>query len=386
LEKVAEDLVYHSIDEKPSREVPERSSLDLPEKVEEEAEDFAEPLTDDEEQPTEIGSPVAKLTIEPATARDLPLVAHEPVAKPEPRPTVLRRKKPPPPEPLRLKDLKGEKLKALLEAREVLDDAHLLCAQQSGEVRTERILKQRAERSITVPGKSEMSKVSTDKSTEKSIATKPSPVRKKPPEPPNWNWEEWKTWSMYSKVWTHHWKNGGEVPIPEAPYDTHWLANPYIGHSPYQPWMNKLQPPHKRGVRKAASAPGLKIRPRTEMMEISKPVSGLENYDKKVRKLLKSSAKKAARHYISGMLEDKMRMVLAAMDRPEVDPNATWSYGDEYADFQRTMELTEQLVQRTAKRKPQTVDPGLLRFTDDNAPDVPLFSHFVPEPMEVDGN
>jgi hypothetical protein len=44
------------------------------------------------------------------------------------------------------------------------------------------------------------------------------------------------------------------------------------------------------------------------------------------------------------------------------------------------MELTEELVVRTAKLKPQTVDPDLLRFqTDGNAPDVPLFSHFVPE-------
>merc|ERR1712139_1054 len=63
---------------------------------------------------------------------------------------ALRRKAPPPPEPLRLSDLKGQKLRALLEAREVLDDAHLLSAQQSGEVRTENILKRKAEKSISL--------------------------------------------------------------------------------------------------------------------------------------------------------------------------------------------------------------------------------------------
>ena len=69
-----------------------------------------------------------------------------------------------------------------------------------------------------------------------------------------------------------------------------------------------------------------------------------------------------------------MRVVLDAMERPAMDPTATWSYREEYAQFQKTMELTEELVVRTAKLKPQTVDPDLLRFqTDGNAPDVTRF-------------
>jgi hypothetical protein len=307
-------------------------------------------------------------------------------------PTVLadsgkkatRRKAPAPPEPLRLKDLKGQKLRALLEAREVLDDAHLLSAQQRGEVRTENLLKQRAEKSISLGDKSSPT-ASTSMIEQSRLAKSPSRKREMTKEPPpNWDWNEWKTWSTYSKVWTHHWSKG-EVPAPEAPYDTHWLANPYLGHSPYQPWLNNLKPSYpKGGVKKAASSPSLttltKGVRRTQIMEPAKPPTGLENYDANVQKLLKQSAKKAARHYVAGMLEDKMRMVLDAMERPAMDPTAAWSYGKEYAQFEKTMELTEELVVRTAKLKPQTVDPDLLRFqSDSQAPDVPLFSHFVPE-------
>ena len=46
---------------------------------------------------------------------------------------VRSRRKPREKEPLRLRDLKGPKLRAVLEAREVLEDAHLLSAQRTGE-------------------------------------------------------------------------------------------------------------------------------------------------------------------------------------------------------------------------------------------------------------
>jgi hypothetical protein len=283
--------------------------------------------------------------------------------------------------------LKGQKLRALLEAREVLDDAHLLSAQQSGEVRTENLLKRRAEKSMSLADKSSPTG-STSMVEQSRLAKSPSRKRVMPKDPaPNWDWNEWKTWSSYSKVWTHHWSQG-EVPVPEAPYDTHWLANPYLGHSPYQPWLNNLKPNYPKGVKKAASSPALaamtKGQRRTEIMEPAKPPTGLENYDVNRKKLLIQSAKKEARHYVSGMLEDKMRIVLDAMERPAMDPTAAWSYGKEYAQFEKTMELTEELVVRTAKLKPQTVDPDLLRFqTDSNAPEVPLFSHFVPEHQDA---
>merc|ERR1719352_1482919 len=145
---------------------------------------------------------------------------------------------------------------------------------------------------------------------------------------PIWDWNEWKTWSAYSKVWTHHWSKG-EIPVPEAPYDTHWLANPYLGHSPYQPWLNNLKPNYPKGLKKASSSPALasltKGVRRTEIIEPAKPPTGLENYDANVQKLLHSSAKKAARHYVAGMLEDKIRVVLDAMERPALDPSlAAW--------------------------------------------------------------
>jgi hypothetical protein len=152
--------------------------------------------------------------------------------------------------------------------------------------------------------------------------------------------------------------------------------------------MNNLKPNYPKGVKKAASTPALSaltkgVR-RTEIIQPAKPPTGLENYDANVQKLLHSSAKKAARHYVSGMLEDKMRIVLTAMERPAMDPTAAWSYGQEYAQFEKTMELTEELVVRTAKLKPQTVDPDLLRFqSDSSAPEVPLFSHFVPEHQDT---
>jgi hypothetical protein len=400
LEKVAEDQVYHSIDEETTA-----ISVLQDATLEEESEEKPARLSPSGKEQRAIFTPEAPTNLEETAAeaplqfetqlevtKNLELEPTQALAAPGP-PTVLassgkglRKKAPQPPEPLRLRDLKGQKLRALLEAREVLDDAHLLSAQQSGEVRTENILKRRAEKSISLADKS--SPTASTSIVEQSKPSK-SPTRRRgmPKEPPaNWDWNEWKTWSAYSKVWTHHWSRG-EVPAPEAPYDTHWLANPYLGHSPYQPWLNNLKPNYPKGLKKASSSPALasltKGVRRTEIIEPAKPPTGLENYDANVQKLLHSSAKKAARHYVAGMLEDKMRLVLGAMERPAMDPTAAWSYGEEYAQFEKTMELTEELVVRTAKLKPQTVDPDLLRFqSDSSAPDVPLFSHFVPEHQE----
>jgi len=399
LEKVAEDQVYHSMDggasavsvlqavsfEETREEEPERPASPYAPAVQEAFVEGAAPVESESQlqvtQHVELAASSQEL--QPSAQAIVP--SGPPTVLASSGKPALRRKAPPPPEPLRLRDLKGQKLRALLEAREVLDDAHLLSAQQSGEVRTENVLKRRAEKSISLADKSSPT-ASTSIVEQSRLARSPPRKRGMPKEPtPNWDWNEWKTWSAYSKVWTHHWSKG-EIPVPEAPYDTHWLANPYLGHSPYQPWLNNLKPNYPKGVglKKAASSPALvalgKGARRTEIIEPAKPPTGLENYDANVQKLLKQSAKKAARHYVAGMLEDKIRVVLDAMERPAMDPTAAWSYGEEYAQFQKTMELTEELVVRTAKLKPQTVDPDLLRFqTDGNAPDVPLFSHFVPE-------
>jgi hypothetical protein len=394
LEKVAEDQVYHSMDED-ANAISVLQEASLEETIEEKPPSPKHRATFTPDAPTDLEGSKEEFPgdMEVPTlhvTQPMELEQSSQALVPRGPPTVLAgsgkkpsRRKAPPPEPLRLKDLKGLKLRALLEAREVLDDSHLLSAQQSGEVRTENVLKRRAEKSISLADKS--SPTASTSMVEQSQPTK-SPTRKRlmPKDPPpNWDWNEWKTWSTYSKVWTHHWSQG-EVPAPEAPYDTHWLANPYLGHSPYQPWLNNLKPNYPKGVKKASSTPALgqltKVVRRTEIFEPAKPPTGLENYDANVAKLLKQSAKKAARHYVAGMLEDKMRIVLDAMERPEMDPTAAWSYGQEYAQFEKTMELTEELVVRTAKLKPQTVDPDLLRFkSDSQAPEVPLFSHFVPE-------
>merc|ERR1719316_2222078 len=138
-------------------------------------------------------------------------------------------------------------------------------------------MRKTAEKSISLAVKS--SPTASTSIVEQSKPAK-SPTRKRgmPKDPvPNWDWNEWKTWSTYSKVWTHHWSKG-EVPVPEAPYDTHWLGNPYLGHSPYQPWLNNLKPGYPKGVKKAASTPALHCVRRTEIIQPAKPPTGLENY------------------------------------------------------------------------------------------------------------
>lgn len=168
------------------------------------------------------------------------------------------------------------------------------------------------------------------------------------------------------------------MPLPDAPYETHWLANPYLGHSPYQPWLNTLKPPHPKGKSyKSYSTPSLldkKLPKHPSVVEV--PATGLENYDAKVRKLIFQSAAKAAAHYLAGLYERKSRQVLQAMEMP-LAADSQWSYSDEYKAFERQMMMSEELVARTAKRQPQTMDSELLRFQSADA--VPLFSHFVPD-------
>jgi len=407
LEKVSEDKVYHadrsdSPDQDAAAALEEEASgtVDVPEEPPAEPEAFVEPEASaeeaaavEEEETLAVAEDSTLLPEEEATVDGLAVTQLiERSAEAPPRATGARAKrKPREKEPLRLRDLKGPKLRAVLEAREVLEDAHLLSAQRTGEVRTERLLKLQATRSTQLPlSYMESKSLSRAPSGDSQLALASAKAEKRaqpkkhafpPPEKKNWNWEEWSTWSAYSKAWTAHWK-GEDMPPPDAPYDTHWLANPYLGHSPYQPWLNQLQPPHARGMKKVVSVPSLP-RPKQQRMPVEEPAvpPELRNYDAKVKKLIQQSAQGAAAHYLAGLFEDKQREVLAAMDMP-LAADSAWSYADEYREFEKQMELSEGIVQQTAKRKPQTVDPDLVRFQSSDT--VPLFAHLVPDSRPAD--
>lgn len=404
LEKVSEDKVYHadrsnSPDQDAAAVLEEAPALDVPEEQPAEPEASVEPEEEEgrtaeeaaaaaaEEETLAVAEDATVLPEEEATVDDLAVTQLiERSAEAPARATGARKKKAA--DPLRLRDLKGPKLRAVLEAREVLEDAHLLSAQRTGEVRTERLLKLQATRSTQLPLSYMESSKSLSREQDSQLASAKAEKRAQPkkhlfppPEKKEWNWEEWSTWSAYSKAWTAHWK-GEAIPPPDAPFDTHWLANPYLGHSPYQPWLNQLQPPHARGMKKAVSVPSLP-RPKQRRMPVEEPAipPELRNYDAKVKKLIQQSAQGAAAHYLAGLFEDKQREVLAAMDMP-LAADSAWSYADEYREFEKQMELSEGIVQQTAKRKPQTVDPDLVRFQSSDT--VPLFAHLVPDRRPAD--
>jgi hypothetical protein len=383
LEKVGENKVYHAEEEmeeeaeKPGQEDPE-AQLEA-ELAEEEP---ARPTS--REAPTEEPQEALALTASTDPLAVTTLVEPPATEPPASEETPNKNKKKTDVEPRRPHDIKGPKLKELLEAREVLEDAHLLSAQRSGEVRSELLLKIQANRSTELPVAGDAAPLHKEITGARAAGggiqvlsgarAKPSKIVKNKSE--KWNWEEWKTWSAYSRPWTAHWKQP-DVPLPDAPYETHWLANPYLGHSPYQPWLNALKTPHPKGVKKSVTVPSLldrKVPKQPSVVEV--PMTGLETYDAKVRKLIKQSAAKAAAHYLAGLYERKSRQVLQAMDMP-LAADSQWSYSDEYKQFEKEMMMSEQLVAMTAKRQPQTMDPELLRFQSADA--VPLFSHFVPE-------
>jgi len=201
----------------------------------------------------------------------------------------------------------------------------------------------------------------------------------------HWDWKEWDTWSEYSKSWKEHLKGNKAVPPPVAPRSTHWLANPILGLSPYQPWQNRLQPPHPRDgdkVKHAKSCPSLhNLKVRSKPLTEYKPPTGVELYHEKARCLVHRSARKAAAHYCAVLLERKMQVVLDARTRPEVPATQEWRFDDQFKFFEQQMQHTEQLVQKAVRVQPAVIDPQLLEGENklSSLADVPLFAHFPPK-------
>lgn len=379
----------------PDRAIPATTAEEEPEQ--EQSADVLPVLEEEPEEPAPPSPP------SPAPPAELPPFEEEPVedlaeveasqltapALPEPLPPPRPRRSPPGPSPLKAKDVKGARLRDLLEARELLQDQHLLSSQRRMEVRSSPVLRLQAEQATALhspppgeagPPEDPVFLKRSRKHKRRKAGTSTGLERVK-----QWDWSEWDTWSEYSKSWKEHLKGNKAVPLPVAPRSTHWLANPILGLSPYQPWQNRLQFPHPQEgleMRNAKSCPSLHGRKvkRIPLKEYPPP-TGVEMYHEKAKALVNRSARKAAAHYCSLLLEQKMQVVLGARTRPEVQATQEWRFDDQFRHFEQQMQHTEQIVQRAVKVQPAVIDPQLLSGDSRPGPlaDVPLFAHFPPK-------